>query len=166
MKSYAFFAQRTSDFHDATPAFISYAPLEKLDINEDNRLKNDTGKFTAPVHGQYYFKFQGVKIKQELSKTYNLTVEIVKEVGKVQTTLAKGHIYTYDYYSYYPIFVQATVVLKKDETVGVKLDEGWLHEFGNDEERFSTSFTGFLIKKIGETNGHSKKGCSPCSSRT
>jgi len=147
---------------------VNFTTPEILYSNKDNNFNYNAGQFTAPVHGQYYLKFQGLKIKQELSQTYTMTAKIVKKDGGNFKTLAVGHIYIYDYYSYFPIYVQATVVLKEGDVVGVMLGEGWLHEFGNDEERFSTSFTGFLIKEINPPKLASmpQKGCSPCASRT
>lgn len=65
------------------------------------------------------------------------------------TELAVGHLYCYDYKSYFPVAAQATAELKKGDRVGVKLEQGWLHEFGNGDLRFLTSFTGFLIRKCG-----------------
>ncbi len=58
--------------------------------------------------------------------------------------LTEGHINSNEYYGWFPLHMQATVFLEKNQRVGVQLIEGAIHENGA-KDHTVTAFGGFLI---------------------
>ncbi len=97
--------------------------------------------------------YVALKTKKQDSGTSRLTVQIVKFLKRfilsfeVFEVCAEGHVNSNDLFGWFPVQVQATVHLKVNDTVGVKLIEGSMHESGS-EEHVITGFGGFLVSPL------------------
>ena len=71
----------------------------------------------------------------------NGTTKIMKDV------VAEGQIISNDQYGWFPLNVQATVLLREGQGVTANLIEGSIHENGADNH-LVTAFGGFLIGSL------------------
>lgn len=74
-----------------------------------------------------------------------MTIQLV-QLGTPNRMLAEGHVNSNDWYGWFPVHLQATVLLQKGDLVGVQLLEGSLHETGDPSHL--TGFTGFLVNAV------------------
>jgi len=147
-KSYAFIAQRTSDFNSQN-SIVPYTVVR----HNGGSFNADSGLFVAPVDGIYAFSFNGLKMSEKRSNFYRLQLQLIRlpngQPNAVQD-LAGGLVDGYDPSHFreacLPVSMQATALLKKGDSVGVKLIMGWLHEPNAPYGTYMTTFTGYLVK--------------------
>jgi len=162
MERYAFFAQSKEGMMYKKPSIghcqeknrVTFNDtdhtLNSNGINNENVFKLSTGKFTVPVNGIYFFEFHAVKAPRwNPTKRTDMSTCIVKLVKEHDpntekatiTPIAEGKVIAEDWYSSFPIQIEAIVHLEKTETISVQLYDGEL--LGD----WMTSFTGFLLEK-------------------
>ncbi|XP_045034116.1 uncharacterized protein LOC116929728 [Daphnia magna] len=140
-KKVAFFAQRNSSYGNQG----SIIPYTSSHLNLGNSLDLTSGLFTVPVRGIYHFHFTALKTKKESCGTSRLTVQLI-QLGTPNKMLAEGHLNSNDWYGWFPVHLEAMVLLQKNDLVGVQLLEGSIHESGQLSQL--TGFFGFLASEI------------------
>ena len=155
-RSYAFVAHRTSNFK-LKDGNINY---EAAYLNADGAFNADTGFFTAPVKGIYFFSFNGLVLPVYTSKRTKFLAQMVEKkfIDGKRTYVAGAMIDTSSNVevhlipnsmktSYISVSMHASVLLNKGDSVGVQLVDGWLHApvDGRAGSRMNT-FTGFLVE--------------------
>lgn len=89
-------------------------------------------------------------MKKQVSGTSRLTIQLVKYRKIVPTrriVLAEAHLDSADWYGWFPLQLQATANLKKNDEITAELLEGSLYESGS-LDHLLTHFGGFLISRL------------------
>ena len=124
--------------------------------NEGNSMKTESGAFTAPVRGVYYFAFSSAKDNMDASWSYDCSVQIVKN-GTEVVAVAYVDTSTGNTDSRPQLFAQITLLLEAGDTITTKLLKGCqLLQYDNihikDLPRFNgeneAAFMGFLIVRV------------------
>ncbi|KAI9552148.1 vertebrate gliacolin-like protein [Daphnia sinensis] len=151
----AFFARRNSSY--GNPGSI--IPYTRSHLNMGGSLNLTSGIFTVPVRGIYHFYFTGIldfrydlcfclkalKTKKENCGTSRITVQLI-QLGTPNRMLSESHLNSNDWYGWFPVHLEAMVLLQKNDLVGVQLLEGSIHENGQLSQL--TGFFGFLASEI------------------
>ena len=142
-KSYAFIAQRSSDFTSPN-SLVTYNSVHFSEIGTFDR---HSGFFTAPVNGVYFFSFNGLKLSERRSKFYKMLIHLIKiPNGQNNQQLLAGAVIdeSWDRDAHNSVSMQVTVLLEKGDRVAVKLMQSWIQEPNAPRGSHMTTFTGFL----------------------
>ncbi|KAI9563565.1 hypothetical protein GHT06_011029 [Daphnia sinensis] len=125
-------------------------PFERLLLNKGGAMNLETGIFTAPVTGTYFFSFNGV-VQFELTSAGELSEFAVRlyrnnqEVGRSQINEVNA-ITNINYLM--PITLQSTLKLKAADKVWVQVNRGPVYGYLFDyADTYSTNFNGWLLEE-------------------
>ena len=138
-----FYVQRNSSFGSiGTPI-----PFELALVNEGNAMNLQTGKFTAPRPGIYFFLFTGnAEFQASTSINVNFGVGLYLNGGLIGTGRVEESNNVDDHET--PLTLQSTLNLKKDDQVWVAISvqsTGTL--LYDDTAHHYNHFTGFMLEE-------------------
>jgi hypothetical protein len=132
-----FYAKRSTNFNTiGTPILFEFSR-----VNEGNAMDLNTGKFTAPRPGIYFFSFTGLASFPASSFRVNLEVTLYLNGGGI----GRGWVEGKDQRS--PLLVHSTLKLKKGDQVWVAIN---LMSSGvnlYDSTSHHTHFTGWMLEE-------------------
>ena len=141
-----FYVQRNSSF-----TTIGKIPFHSARVNEGNAMDLNSGNFTAPRRGIYFFSFTGVLLCLSGSTSCDLRVGLYKNNFLVSSAIVS--------YDQSPLSLQSTMNLIKGDQVWVKIErmtsETSLYDFGTSNYppyptttyTHYTHFTGFMLEE-------------------
>lgn len=129
-----FYVQRKSSF--TTPYAV--IPFESEVLNLGNGMDSNTGVFTAPLAGTYYFQFSGIT---------NNNLEILLQVNGQNIALSAIDLSFTNGASFYTgVTLTASVQLKANDQVNLYNNgDGELYQPGAGVDVPNTHFTGWLV---------------------
>jgi hypothetical protein len=127
-----FYVTRNSDFK----ATVTPIPFDLAVVNEGNAMNLNTGKFTAPRPGIYFFSFAG---------TAYLSTSFYSYLYLNGNSIGSSWVYENNVNKYSSMSFQSTLNLKKGDQVWVQISgsDSYLHDNGN----HYTHFTGFMLEE-------------------
>ena len=142
----AFFAQRSAPLttsQDSGDVTIAY---DQVSVNLAGGFNGQSGIFTAPIQGFYYFSF--------LASYSQISAHIVKNQNeKIASALAMQNVcQVTDISCSFPAEAEAAVLLQVGDQVSVQLHNsaGFLHASDVQQEENTLSFTGFLLSSLNQ----------------
>jgi hypothetical protein len=132
-----FYAKRSTNFNTiGTPILFEFSR-----VNEGNAMDLNTGKFTAPRPGIYFFSFTGLASFPASSFRVNLEVTLYLNGGGI----GRGWVEGKDQRS--PLLVHSTLKLKKGDQVWVEINllSSGVNLF--DSHAHHTHFTGWMLEE-------------------
>ncbi|KAI9563566.1 hypothetical protein GHT06_011030 [Daphnia sinensis] len=141
-----FYVQKTEPFSTENIPM----PFERAMLNNGGAMNLETGIFTAPVTGTYFFSFTGL-VQFEVTSTGILS-ELVIRLFRNNQEIARSQINEVNavtnpnYLS--PITLQSTLKLNATDEVWVEIDRGivfgYLFDYSN---TYCTNFNGWLLEE-------------------
>ncbi len=137
-----FYVQRNSSFSTRdTPT-----PWDLSRVNEGNAMNLQTGKFTAPRPGIYFFSFTGLAAFPASSSAVWLGVSLYLNGGLIGTGYVSESNTASSQNS--PLTLQSTLNLKKGEQVWLQIDwQSTVNAYLYDSVNHFTHFTGFMLEE-------------------
>ena len=140
-----FYVQRNSNFNTiGTPI-----PFELARVNEGNAMNLQTGKFTAPRPGIYFFSFTTHVVFPKTSSLIYFGVQLYLNGGTIGTSrMEEGNpigIGNIDQWT--PLTLQSTLNLKKGDQVWVAIYQQESGAYLADGSESITHFTGFMLEE-------------------
>ncbi len=119
-------------------------PFELARVNEGNAMNLNTGKFTAPRPGIYFFSFAGTA-QLNFPSAVGFPSELYlngNSIGSSWVYEAKGPV---DQKS--PVTLQSTLNLKTGDRVWVQIGYSGSSSYLHDDSYHRTHFTGFMLEE-------------------
>ncbi|XP_046638032.1 uncharacterized protein LOC124316249 [Daphnia pulicaria] len=136
-----FYVQRNSNFNtQSTPI-----PFDLVRVNEGNAMDLNTGKFTAPQPGIYFFSFAGVAHLESSSYAnfYSYLYLNGNSIGLSFVAEYKGPVEQYSV-----VTLQSTLNLKKGDRLWVQIGYSGSDTYLHDNIDYHlTHFTGFMLEE-------------------
>ena len=139
----AFFAQRSAPLTTAQDSGDIVVTYDQVTVNLAGGFSGQSGIFTAPIRGFYYFSF---------SAGYSqINVKIVKNLKEIITSaLVNQDFCQLNYSCSFPAHAEATILLEVGDQVWIQLSDSasYLHATDVQTMNNTLSFTGFLLYSL------------------
>ena len=137
-----FYVQRNTKFDTSyTPIPFNFAR-----VNEGNAMNLQTGKFTAPRPGIYFFSFTGLAGFPTSSLYVALSVSLYLNGEKIGTGWVE-EANTPEYSQWSPLTLQSTLNLKSIDQVWLEITAMSVGAYLYDDSFYYTHFTGFMLEE-------------------
>jgi hypothetical protein len=136
-----FYVQRESSFYTNSTPF----PFDLARVNEGNAMNLQTGRFTAPRPGIYFFSFTGHAYFPASSSQVYLGVELYLNGGLIGTGRVEESNTVAGQWS--PLTLQSTLNLKSGDQIWVEIGAQSTGVYLTDSVSHRTHFTGFMLEE-------------------